>query len=477
MNKKLQWLGKVFFLSIAILLWAGCENDEIGSRPDSNSQITKRLITLGELRQKASDYEKLQTIEQKIESNRQSPDGRMEYDSLYGFYIDTEKILLIEKAGYYSYTIPIKRDAENGKVENLVLSFDADGTFKSYLTAYSLTAEEKNQLSDGEKVANLETKTSIAALSDNAASSGGSGAGIFHDANGNCFVINHIWTDQSGTLAWNYIQIDCPENSGGGSGEGSGDNAGSNPGGWPGNYPDPGGYENPGGGGTGENGGEVITEPILPVANTDNCRDLKTKSSNQEFKDKMNELKADSDGTTGEKGFVTFAGNPKFSEKYSAVPNDPSGIQMPAPSRTDCTGFMHCHMNDPALKNFAIFTPDDFIAQSELIANSTASLNSFTMYVTSKIQGTVNNYAIKITDMTKFKYWATAMRDYKNLYSRAWKNDINPNYTPEKQINNFLKLMKAENFEGFELFKADENLQNWKQLKLNSSNNTIEVKC
>lgn len=280
-------------------------------------------------------------------------------------------------------------------------------------------------------------------------------------------------------MRWSDIRVDCPADSGGGSGNGSGSggNTGSNPGGWPGSYPDPGRYENPGGGGTGENGDGVITQPVLPIANADNCRDLKTKSSNQDFKNKMIELKTDSDGTTGEKGFVTFAGNPKFSEKYSAVPNDLNGIQMPVPSRTDCTGFMHCHMNDPALKNFAIFTPQDFIAQSILIAQSTAPITSFTMYVTSKIQGTTNTFAIKITDVDKFNHIALMMSTFSWKFDRMWDKDINFKNTPEKQVNEFLKAMKKEGFEGFELYKADENLQNWEQIKLNGSNATIKVKC
>ena len=150
---------------------------------------------------------------------------------------------------------------------------------------------------------------------------------------------------------------------------------------------------------------------------------------------------------------------------------------MPITNRTDCTGFMHCHMNDPLLKNFAIFTPADFIAQRNLIENSTLPLTSFTMYVTSQIQGRTNIYAIKITDLTKFNIIATFMEASIWKYNNIWTIKIDEKNTPEIQVNNFLKEMQNAGFEGFELYKCDENMQNWEQQKLNSYGNLIKIKC
>ena len=237
-------------------------------------------------------------------------------------------------------------------------------------------------------------------------------------------------------------------------------------------------YEGGPSGGNGDDDGNVSLDPILPIVNRDNCNDLKAKSNNQEFRDKMNELKADANGTTtGEQAFQTFSGTPKFSPKYSATASDPSNIIMPTQTRTDCTGFMHCHMNDPTLKNFAIFTPDDFIAQKYLIENSTAPVTSFTMYVTSEIQGISNIYAIKITDIAKFNVMAGLMEGNPLKYGNIWLTKIDYKNIPDIQVNNFLKVMQTNDFEGFELYKSDENLQNWEQLKLNNSGNTIKIKC
>ena len=229
---------------------------------------------------------------------------------------------------------------------------------------------------------------------------------------------------------------------------------------------------------SGGDNGDTILDPVLPEVNEDNCNDLKTKSYNQEFKNKMNELKNDSNGDV-EKAFLTFANNPKYSTKYSGTPQDPSSIQIPLPSRTDCTGYMHCHLNDPAKKNFAIFSPDDFIAHDTLVGTSTnQQLVKNAMFVINEIQGTTNIYAIKITNKTKFDTMASQIEVFYPKYGKEWQDKIDYKTTPAKQVNQFLKLMKDNGWDDcFELYQSDANYQNWEQLTLNSSNNTIKIKC
>ncbi|WP_296148613.1 hypothetical protein [uncultured Flavobacterium sp.] len=441
------------------------------------------------MRQKTSDYEKLQTIEQKIKSNRQSVDGRMEYDSLYGFYIDTEKILLIEKAGYYSYTIPIKRDAENGKVENLVLSFDVDGSFKSYLTAYSLTSEEKNQLSEGEKVANLETKTSIAALSDNAASSGGSGGGIFHDANGNCFVVDHIWTDQSGTLSWSYVQIDCPADSGGGDAGGSnpGSGTGSNPGGWPGNYPDPGGYENPGGGGSSENGGEVLTEPVLPNASEMPCVQLKRLFSNSpgepNLKPEIAWLQGKLDVTVENGVQVKKAVNFEGDMVYTPTRRESeSNFHVLLGQGPLFVGWLHTHPKN----TYGMFSFGDlkFLRSGYDSATPNRKPEIFTMIVCrDPVNPTIiNTYALKIDDINALGTKVDAVwnnPDYTSLLNEKERLDAIHEVQSEKykKSNNQLEKSFLQQFGGFgvSLYKADSNLTSWSKLELSTTPGDLTV--
>ena len=228
----------------------------------------------------------------------------------------------------------------------------------------------------------------------------------------------------------------------------------------------------------GGNDGAVSVDPVIPTKNKDNCNDLKSKSLNQDFKDKMDELKNDANGDV-ETAFLTFANNPKYSTKYSATPQDPSSIQMPLPSRTDCTGYMHCHLNNPAKKNFAIFSPDDFIAHDTLVGTSTnQQLVKNSMFLINEIKGTTNIYAIKITNKAKFDLMASQLEAFYGFYGRKWEEKIKYNESPVNQVNQFLKFMKEKGWDDcFELYQSDANYQNWEQLTLNSSNNTIKIKC
>ena len=64
----------------------------------------------------------------------------------------------------------------------------------------------------------------------------------------------------------------------------------------------------------------------------------------------MNELKGDSNGYF-ETGFQMFANTPKFTDKKWGTLLDPSGINFEIPNRNDCTGFMHCHLNNSVGQN------------------------------------------------------------------------------------------------------------------------------
>jgi hypothetical protein len=235
----------------------------------------------------------------------------------------------------------------------------------------------------------------------------------------------------------------------------------------------------PGESGSGGDGG-ISAEPVLPTTNKDNCNDLKTKSFNQDFKNKMNELKTDASGES-EKAYVMFNGDPKYSPKYSGTLQNPSAIQIQMHNRVDCIGFMHCHMNNSNTVNavnYAVFTLDDFVTFRDLVNNIDASnptpLEKLTMYVTSD-KGT---YAIKITDYTKFNDFVEAIiKDYYRFMPYYY-NSIKLSDPPQTQINEFLKMLKKENrLDGLELYKCDANYQNWEQLILDANNDTKPIKC
>ncbi len=229
----------------------------------------------------------------------------------------------------------------------------------------------------------------------------------------------------------------------------------------------------------GENG-TVSAEPVLPTKNADNCGDLKGKSYDQDFKSKMNELKSNSIGTL-EKGFQMFSGSPKYSEKYTATIEDQSGVIMPANTRDDYTGFMHCHLSYtllPDAGNFAIFTPDDFIRLIMDLNFPEPQISKLNLFMTCFNSNNYYTYSIKIKDMNEFIAMCTKLVEEKERFKDDWQYQIKPDNSPEKQVNEFLKIMKDNGFNNaIELYKCDDNYQNWEQLTLDANNNTIKIKC
>ncbi|MGB1270249.1 MAG: hypothetical protein ACPG45_10980 [Flavobacteriaceae bacterium] len=106
---------------------------------------------------------KIDDINKKARSNRGS--SREVYNSEMDFYVDTEVANYVEYGAYHSYTFPVYRDEDNGLIENLFLSLQADGSYKSVLTQYNLTEEEIENYKNGIEV-DLTDKTNGILLDD-----------------------------------------------------------------------------------------------------------------------------------------------------------------------------------------------------------------------------------------------------------------------------------------------------------------------
>ena len=67
-------------------------------------------------------------------------------DILNNFKIDTDEGVYLQYANLHSFTFSIHREVDNGKLENLVLSYQNDGTYNVKILKYDLTAQEKIDL-------------------------------------------------------------------------------------------------------------------------------------------------------------------------------------------------------------------------------------------------------------------------------------------------------------------------------------------
>ena len=68
------------------------------------------------------------------------------------FTINRDVANYMEYGAYHSYTFPVSRSVDNGLLENLLLSLQNDGTYKSILIAYDVTEIEKKMMLNDELV-------------------------------------------------------------------------------------------------------------------------------------------------------------------------------------------------------------------------------------------------------------------------------------------------------------------------------------
>lgn len=221
----------IAFVLFLTALFMGCSTENVVTDKGRVSELKSKLIGYNELLQNPKLLQKLDDINhakallKSIKSNK------------YDFSIDTEKVLLIEKGDYKSYTFVIRRDSTNGYFENLFLHPYKNG-YLAYLFRYDLLKYDLNALNNGTAIAQNFSELQFASLEDldlggeigvdieTTVYGGGSGLGvIMHE--GQCWRVNHVWINKEGLLMWDIVL--CPGcegcgdgfNSSGGSGGGS----------------------------------------------------------------------------------------------------------------------------------------------------------------------------------------------------------------------------------------------------------------
>ncbi|WP_299885283.1 hypothetical protein [uncultured Lacinutrix sp.] len=126
--------GISFF--IICICFASCNDDEvlIDEKNITESKYKIEIKTESDFYKNLKLANKLEKFK-KVKTNQQSRDVQ---NSEYGFTIDTDYAKYVEflEDNTHSYTFPIIRDQPNEITENLVLSLQADGTYKAFIVAY-----------------------------------------------------------------------------------------------------------------------------------------------------------------------------------------------------------------------------------------------------------------------------------------------------------------------------------------------------
>lgn len=152
----------LYFVFSALFLTTSCMKEDLENNSQSNKRIVKR-ITLEEFQKNKAAFAKYEQIATK-KSNVQ---GKMVYNELYDFYVDTSSILYIENGNYNSMTFPIYRDESTENIhENLFLHLQPNGEYSSYILRYNLTNQDIFNHKNGLPIANLSSKTTIIVIDD-----------------------------------------------------------------------------------------------------------------------------------------------------------------------------------------------------------------------------------------------------------------------------------------------------------------------
>jgi len=361
-------LGVLLF-GIAIIL-NGCQKDDsISTELNKFPQLKVETLYNPDLTKNRNLYNKLSLFKKKGDLNFGSNiQAREIYIEEYDFNIDDEVVKKITYGDYQSYTFSIFRSEDNGKVENLLLSEQPDGSYKATIISYNLTEQEKTDIKEGIVPENLPDKTTVYSVE---ARTGGDPIRI--DENGNCYFVDQIWVED-GVVYWTEVQRDCPKEaqdhidtsvsesgSGGGgtgdsssSGTGDGDNS-SGDGTWDPNVLFPGGGGD--GTGTGNNTGnpdqtdpddpndqEEPTDCLQLNENGDCVGDLTSPLIKPKVeKEDCKKLKEDiSDVPLIHTRLHTMMVDSEFAETGLRVDINPStGVYTPTPVLTDNNGEAH----------------------------------------------------------------------------------------------------------------------------------------
>ncbi|MGY0392302.1 hypothetical protein ACW5R3_07095 [Bizionia sp. KMM 8389] len=175
MKNKLKHLFKLGILILGISLFiVSCQKDDDINISDKEingekSPFKFSEINESEINQNKNLGRKLKSITNNIKQSKLANANKLIYSSEDDFYIDTDYATYIEntETNYHSYTFPVFRTVKTNNIENVLLSLQADGSYKAMLVTYNLTAQERLDLDNGINIS-FNDRVNIYSLEDDA---------------------------------------------------------------------------------------------------------------------------------------------------------------------------------------------------------------------------------------------------------------------------------------------------------------------
>ncbi len=159
------FLKRCFLVLGLSLLFVSCVQDDAFNteiEPVSHApRFTLQKITSPNLKANPRLYKTIDELSSSVGSiDNDLTLAKKVYNAEQDFIVDTSIANYIEYGDYHSYTFPVIRPTDNGLTENLLLSLQADGSYKALLFTYDLTDAEKTLLQNNALV-DLEGKVSM----------------------------------------------------------------------------------------------------------------------------------------------------------------------------------------------------------------------------------------------------------------------------------------------------------------------------
>lgn len=168
-----QYLKLVMLLFGVTLVLSSCQKDDdliqIEQKKNSNQTDFKiSKIDKSKLAENTTLTRKLTKLSSNLRNKKSNnSQNKTLVSNEFGFTIDTSYATYIESADktYHSYTFYIQRDVEVEMLENLLVSLEPDGTYKTSIISYNITAAEKEDISNNIYV-DITNKVSSTVIND-----------------------------------------------------------------------------------------------------------------------------------------------------------------------------------------------------------------------------------------------------------------------------------------------------------------------
>ena len=144
--------SKILILFILSSLYSliSCNDDELHEyNHGAKTGIKSSKITFNEFKKHCKAFNLITDLNKK-QSESNSILNKIVEDTINNFTIETQEGLYLQYANLHSFTFPIHREEDNDKLENLVLSYQNDGSYKVKILKYDLTPQEKIDLELGQ---------------------------------------------------------------------------------------------------------------------------------------------------------------------------------------------------------------------------------------------------------------------------------------------------------------------------------------